>query len=38
VQDLSIKEIASVQSKTSGAVRVALHRAVKQLKNILKNF
>jgi len=34
-QDLSIKEIAGVQGKTNGAVRVALHRAIKQLKALI---
>lgn len=34
-QDLSIKEIAKIQGKTNGAVRVALHRAIKRLKALL---
>lgn len=33
VQDLSIKEIAEAQGKTNGAIRVALHRAIKQVKS-----
>ena len=37
VQDLSVKEIAQVLEKSRGAVRVALHRAVKKLKNILSS-
>jgi DNA-directed RNA polymerase specialized sigma24 family protein len=36
VQDLKVKEIAQILDKSSGAVRVSLHRAIKQLKNILK--
>ncbi|MBI2050371.1 MAG: RNA polymerase sigma factor [Parcubacteria group bacterium] len=35
VQDLSIKEIAEAQGKTNGAIRVALHRAVKQIKTLI---
>lgn len=35
-QDLDIKEIADILGKNTGAVRVALHRAIKQLKVILK--
>ena len=35
VQDLSVKEIAQVLEKSRGAVRVALHRAVKKLKTLL---
>jgi RNA polymerase sigma-70 factor, ECF subfamily len=36
-QDLSVKEIAAAMDKTTGAVRVALHRAVKALKGLLRN-
>ena len=35
-QDLGISEIADILGKNSGAIRVALHRAIKQLKSILK--
>lgn len=38
VQDLSIKEIALIQGKTNGAIRVALHRAIKQVKNLISDF
>lgn len=34
--DLSVKEIAVILNKSAGAVRVALHRAVKSLKILLK--
>jgi len=36
-QDLSISEIAKALGKKKGTIRVALHRAVKQIKSILKN-
>lgn len=36
IQDLSIKEIAAVQDKTNGAIRVALHRAIKQVKALIR--
>ena len=36
VQDLSVKEIAQVLEKSRGAVRVAMHRAIKKLKTLLK--
>jgi len=36
-QDLSVKEIANVLGKNNGAIRVALHRATKQLKLVLKS-
>lgn len=36
-QDLSVSEIAKALGKKKGTVRVALHRAVKQLKAILKH-
>jgi len=35
-QDLSIREISAITGKSSGAVRVALHRAMKQLKQSIK--
>ena len=35
IQDLSIKEIAEIQGKKSGTVRVALHRAIKQVKTLI---
>lgn len=34
--DLSVKEIAQITGKSTGTIRVALHRAVKALKIILK--
>ncbi len=37
VQDLSVAEIANILGKNKGTVRVALHRAKKQLKELLKN-
>lgn len=36
VDDLSVKEIAVILDKNSGTIRVALHRATKALKNIIK--
>ena len=36
MQDLRIDEIAQILNKKSGTIRVALHRAIKDLKNILK--
>jgi len=36
IQDLSTKEIAQITGKKSGSVRVALHRAIKRLKQELK--
>lgn len=36
-EDLSVKEIAVILNKSAGAVRVALHRAVKSLKVLLKS-
>ena len=36
-QDLSTSEIAKALGKKEGTVRVGLHRAIKQLKEILKN-
>lgn len=35
IEDLSIKEIAEIQGKKSGTVRVALHRAVKRVKELI---
>ena len=35
INDLDIKEISTILDKTSGAVRVALHRAIKALKEII---
>lgn len=37
VQDLSVSEIAKILGKNKGAIRVALHRAKNQIKDILKN-
>lgn len=34
IEDLSISEIAQIQSKTKGAVRVEAHRALKALKSL----
>ena len=36
VEDLSIKEIAEITGKTSGSVRVQLHRGVKALEKAMK--
>ena len=36
IEDLSVAEIADVLEKSAGAVRVALHRAIKALKNIIR--
>jgi len=36
VDDLSVNEIAAIVEKSTGAVRVALHRAIKSLKQVLK--
>jgi len=35
IDDLSIEEISKMLNKSQGAVRVALHRAIKSLKNIM---
>lgn len=35
--DLGVKEMAQITGKSPGTVRVALHRAIKALKTILKN-
>ncbi len=35
IDDLDIKEISQILDKTSGAVRVALHRAIKALKGLI---
>jgi len=37
VEDLSIKEIAEITGKTSGSVRVQLHRGVKALEKTMKD-
>jgi len=37
VEDLSITEIAEITGKTSGSVRVSLHRAVKALEKAMKD-
>ncbi len=36
VDDLNIEEISEISGKSKGAIRVALHRAIKELKKILK--
>ncbi len=35
IDDLDIKEISAILDKTTGAVRVALHRAIKALKEVI---
>lgn len=37
VNDLSIKEIAIILGKSSGSIKVSLHRAIKKLRTIINN-
>ena len=37
VEDLSVKEIAEITGKSSGSVRVQLHRGVKALEKVMKS-
>lgn len=37
IEDFSIREIAKILEKTPGAVRILLHRALQELKEVLKN-
>ena len=36
IEDISLKETANILQKTEGAVKLMQHRAIKELKNILK--
>jgi len=36
LDDLSIKEVAEMMGRTEGAARVLLHRALKKLRNVIK--